>query len=201
MKNILTILLLFSTIISYSQVDTVKFPPEGVYFTISSIRNGLPDLLKSDLHRSSYNADMTIRQWSMTENLYYNRNGIKTAVNRDTLWGYSENGSVYIYLGGRFHKISQFGAISYFMESYPTIKGNMAPVVTQTQGTSFYRMIDMETGELYDYNPENLLTLLEKDEVIAKDFTALKSSKSRKKKMYSFIERYNAIHSWKSNGK
>lgn len=182
-----------------------QFPADGVYCSFSAFRNNKPDLVKEQLIKSVYNTEFTIRQWSGTEDLYYsNAQGEKTALSRDSIWGFAENGVVYIYLGHRFHKIHTLGQISYFLESYPIIKGNMAPVVTETKATSSYRLLDMETGDLYDYRVETLTTLLASDEAIFNEYKAITSLKSKKKKMFLFLEKFNKAHplqSWNSSTK
>ncbi len=182
----------------FGQVDTltaVKYPPDGVYFTFSAFRNGKPDLMKEQVAKSSYDPNYTMKKWSNTEFLNYNdTSGARHSLSRDSVWGFAENGVVHVCLGNKFHRISLLGQLSYFLESYPTIKGNMAPVVTDTRATSSYRLMDMETGDLYDYSVENMETLLERDEVLYNEFIALKTPKLKKKKMYSFLERYNNLY-------
>ena len=74
------------------------------------------------------------------------------------------------------------------------IKGNPAPVITETKGMSAYRLLDMETGDLYYYTPEDLGSLLERDEKLYAEFTSIENPKERKKKMFLFLEKYNKLH-------
>ena len=197
---ILLFSLLLSSLSASTQnlsADTLKgsYPPDGVYLSFSAFRNGKPDLIKSQLVSSVYNNDFTIRKWSNTENLYYNdASNVKMSMDHKSIWGFSENGVLFLFLGNKFHKVTVLGQISYFLESYPVIKGNMAPVVTDTKATSSYRFLDMETGEIADYTVENLQDLLQRDETIYNEYMAITSLKSRKKKMYVFMERFNKEH-------
>jgi hypothetical protein len=171
------------------------FPVEGVYFSFNAFRAGLPDLAKKDLHRELDKDNFTIRQWSSAEKLYYTSDtGRKLEVGRDSIWGFSEKGVVYVHLGNRFHKISTLGAISYFLEAYPTIGGNPSPVITDTRGASSYRLLDMETGEFYYYTVDDFSLLLERDDNLYREFQAIESLKEKKKKMFLFLERYNKAH-------
>lgn len=190
MKKLILVLLLLPFMAAAQQ-----FPADGVYCSFPAFRNNKPDLVKEQLIKSVYNTEFTIRQWSGTEDLYYTRSGgEKASLSRDSIWGFAENGVVYIYLGHRFHKIHTLGQISYFLESYPIIKGNMAPVVTETRATSSYRLLDMETGDLYDYRVETLSQLLAPDEAIFNEYKAITSLKSKRKKMYLFLEKFNKAH-------
>ena len=178
-----------------TSVPSTAYPPDGVYFSFSAFRNAKPDLIKTQLIKSVYSGDFTIKQWSNTENLFFtDPAGTKQSVVRESIWGFAENGTLYLHLGNKFHRISLLGQISYFLESYPVIKGNMAPVVTETKATATYRMLDMETGDIVDYTVENLQELLAPDENLFNEFKAITSAKQKKKKMYSFMERFNTAH-------
>jgi hypothetical protein len=155
----------------------------------------MPDIRKHQIYKYGEDSSYTIRRWIIGENPYYiNSSGVKTKLPHDSLWGYAEKNNVYIYLGGRFHKITTLGSISYFLESYPVIKAGMAPVVTETRGTSAYRLLDLEDGSLYDYEIDSFEYILEKDEEILKEFKNLRSPKLKRKKLYIFLEKYNKKH-------
>lgn len=201
MKNYLNLfVVILSLLVSpvFGQGDTIttdKYPPDGVYFTFSSFRNGKPDLLKDQVAKSAYDPEYTMKKWSNSEFLNYtDTTGERHSLSRDSVWGFAESGVVHVCLGNKFHRISVLGQLSYFLESYPMIKGNMAPVVTDTRATSSYRLLDMETGDFYDYTIDNMQTLLERDEVLYNEFVALETPKLKKKKMYSFMERYNNLY-------
>jgi len=201
MKNYLKLFVVILSLLvspAFGQDDTTKtfkYPPDGVYYTFSAFRNGKPDLLKEQVAKSTYDPEYTLKKWSNTEFLNYtDASGARRSLNRDSVWGFAENGVVHVCLGNKFHRISLLGQLSYFLESYPVIKGNMAPVVTDTRATSYYRLLDMETGDFYDYSIDNLQTLLERDEVLYNEFVALETPKLKRKKMYSFVERYNNLY-------
>lgn len=192
--SILIIALLFpATLLAQEQTT---YPPDGLYTSFFSFRKGKPDLLKANMIRSITSGnDFTIRQWVSSENLYYLApDSSKKNFDSKEFWGYVENGNLYLALGYKFHKVTLLGTISYFLESYPVIKGNMAPVVTESKSTAVYRLLDMETGELSDYNVPNLEELLAPDDKIFAEFKAIESPKIKKKKMYSYMEMYNKAH-------
>jgi hypothetical protein len=171
------------------------FPADGVYFSFEAFRAAIPGLEKKDLHRELDKDNFTIRQWIAAEKRYYtSETGRVLEVGNDSIWGYAENGIVFVQLGKRFHKITTLGSISYFLESYPVIGVNPSPVITETRGSSAYRLIDMDTGEFYYYTPEDLGTLLEKDEDLFREYEAIESLKVKKKKMFLFLERFNKAH-------
>ncbi len=182
-------------LLSVAQNPLITYPAEGVYTSFSAFRNGNPDILKSQFVKPVSDADYTIRQWVNSDKMSYH-DSADAPQNFDPrqFWGLVEKGTLYIFLGNKFHKINTLGSISYFLESYPVIKGNMAPVVTEARSTSAYRFMDMETGEILDYNVENLLTLLEKDEPLHLEYKSILSQKEKKKKMFIYMEKFNIKH-------
>ncbi len=190
------LLLLLLVFPAFLNAQTTTYPVEGVYTSFNSFRKGKPDLLKSDMVRSLTGAnDFSIRQWINSENLFFlDNDSIRQKFDANDFWGYVENGTLYLALGYKFHKVTMLGQISYFLESYPVIKGNVAPVVTETRSAAIYRLLDMETGDLTEYDIPNLEELLSRDEKLFEQFKAIASPKAKKKKMYSFIEMYNKEH-------
>ncbi len=178
---------------SFAQSTEKLYPAEGVYGSFSAFRNGIPDVVKSSFVKPETAVDYTIRQWVNSENMYYlDASNVKQSYDPKNFWGFVEKGTLYVFLGNKFHKINTLGQINYFLESYPVIKGNMAPVVTDARATSAYRLLDMETGDIMDYTADNLLDLLERDEILYLEFKSIISMKERKKKMFIYMERFNS---------
>ncbi len=174
-----------------------KYPADGVYFSFDSFRAGNPELVIDELFRDSKGAQPvnSLKQWFSTQELYYSSDSLGiTSMREQAVWGYVENENVYLFLNGKFHKILLFGQICYFKESYPIVKDQMSPVVTDARTTSMYRLLDMNTGRIGTYEPGRLETLMRNDEELLNAFRALGSSKAKERQMYSFIERYNKKH-------
>ena len=168
---------------------------DGVYFSFESIEKNQPDLLLKDLFKSYYDSSFTISQWANTQNLYYNdKSGNRQSLNRDSVWGYCDRGTPYICLNKYFHKISTVGMISLFLEFYPLIRDPLSIVRTDSRGTSEERILDFETGKVGSYSIEYFIPILQRDEELNQSFMALKKDKAKRKKMYSYIEKYNEKH-------
>ena len=181
-----------SALMKEDAVQVNKFN-DGVYFTLTDLQHNTPTVTKDHLIKSYYDqSDFSIGQWASTQNLFYTaKDENKLKVNRDSLWGYVENGTPYIYLNDRFHRFSTAGAISVFTESYPNIKAGLAPVVTEARSTAVINLFILSTGKIMEFTPENVADAIEGNEQLYKEFNALKSWKQKRKKMYRFVERYN----------
>lgn len=187
------LILTLSCFLLNAQTPESVYPAEGVYATFPAFRNGNPDIMTSQIVKSAGVEDYTIRQWVNSEKLYFlDDKQVKQSYSPDNFWGFVEKGTLYLYLGNKFHKVNTLGQISYFLESYPVIKGNMAPVVTEARATSAYRFLDIETGEIYDYTVDNLMDLLAKDEMIQLEYKSIVSQKEKKKKMFIYLEKFNS---------
>ena len=169
---------------------------DGVYFSFAEVKQNKPSISKEQLIKSYYDkTDFTLSQWANTENLFYlDNNGVKRKVNRDSLWGYVEEGTPFILLNGRFYKFYTIGTISVFVESYPTIQQTVAPVLTDVHSGTYNRLFDFSNGQIGDYDVTNLTMVLAKDTALYNDFQELKNMKAKRKKMYKYIERYNDKH-------
>lgn len=195
---ILSVSLLSATAQTQSDADYSKrsnnFSPvkDGVYYSFSELKDNKPSLEKEQLIKSyDQTVEFTLSQWATSENLFYlDAQNIKRKVNRDSLWGYVENGTPYIYLNNKFHKFSTIGTISIFTESYPTVQ-TMAPVLTDYKSGSYQRLFDFKTGQIADYDADNVAMMIAQDQKMFSDFNELKNLKTKRKKMYRFIEKYN----------
>lgn len=49
----------------------------------------------------------------------------------------------------------------------------------------------LATGQIMELTPENVAAAISDNEALYNEFTALKSGKIKRKKMYRFVERYN----------
>ncbi len=182
---------IINTVSAQEAEDTTWFPEQGVYMSLESLQSGKPGYMLADLYKSQYDTSYTIREWSRSSRLLVTTSVGKKASIRDSIFCISEDGRVELYMGGRFHKVLEFGAICYFRESYKIVKDQMSPVVTETYGTADYRLLELNTGLIYDFNLSNVENLIRKDEELFREFKSIKSSKKRKNLMYLYIEKFN----------
>lgn len=169
------------------------FFADGVYFTLSDLQHHKPSVTKEQLIKSSIdNSNFSIGQWAYTPNLFYfDREGVKRKMSRDSIWGYVDNGTPYIFINDRFHRFSAVGPVSIFKESYPTVRAGLAPVVTEANAGMTINLFILATGEIKELTPENVSEAISDNQALYDEFNALKSGKIKRKKMYRFVERYN----------
>lgn len=202
-RNSLKIIFIFISTLSIAQQKnsaktnkhTVTAINDGVYFSFEDVKNNKPNLLLKNLFKSYYDSSFTISQWANTPSLYYlDQSTNRVSLNRDSIWGYCENGIPYICINRYFHKINTVGSICLFTEFHPVIKDPLSIVVTDVKGNSVDRILDFENGQVGDYTLDNFNFILMRDEVLFNEFNAIKKLKAKRKKMYSYLERYNERH-------
>ncbi|MFM7176564.1 MAG: hypothetical protein ACKO0X_03975 [Bacteroidota bacterium] len=174
-----------------------KYPSDGIYLTFSTFRSGEPDIRREQLFKDlkANQPAVSFRQWFNSPEKYLQTDTAGVVPFGETpVWGYVENGTLYILLNGKFHKMLLLGTISYFLESYPVVRGQMSPVVTDARTVSSYKLLDMKTGRVGTYEAGRLETLMKDDQELFDEFRSIVSAKTKEKKMYSFMERYNQRH-------
>lgn len=200
-------LLLFAILIGgtlRAQTDSVIYNSDfrfkdGLYLDFESFRHNKP-ILKSDIvSNSDHNEIDFIRKIAGTKSITYkDSSGIEREISPGKLWGICENNSVYIRYNGDFNKIVVMGNICHFTAMYTTylsadpgtggVTGTGAPVESMQQ-----YVLDMQTGRVLDFILPNMEELYKRDEVLYKEFMALKKGK-RKKLMFFYLRKYNEKH-------
>ena len=198
MKKLLVLIsALLLLVINGGYCSSIKYPSDGIYLTFTSFRKGEPDIQRDQLFKDlkSNQPAVSFRQWFNSPEKYLQTDTAGMVSFGETpVWGYVENGTLYILLNGKFHKVLVLGTISYFLESYPVVRGQMSPVVTDARTVSSYKLLDMKTGRIGTYETGRLETLMKDDQELYDEFRSIVSAKAKEKKMYSFMERFNQRH-------
>jgi hypothetical protein len=188
---------------------------DGLYLNIDDVRNNDPIPLGrvvTDLN--NYNKDFFDEMIIREEIILYDENGVRASVPTKNIWGYAQNGRLYIMLGGKFQRIIIEGSISHFIASATTYMKTFRPDDTSRYYTTtedLYRSInrkyfydnvstegnmslfDFESNVLTGYNEDNLGKLLERDSILSSEYESLRK-REKKKNMAAFIRRYNDRH-------
>jgi len=114
------------------------------------------------------------------------------------IWGFYENGNIYIKRNREFFKIIYVGKISFFISKIQTVMSEqlfeMSPYKRIFPNEEFKQyLLDFETGQVYDFNEKNLEKLLANDTLLYNEFKSL-SKKQKKQLKFYYIRRYNEKH-------
>jgi hypothetical protein len=192
----------------HSQGDSIAYSRdftlyEGLYLGYWDLRHNWP--IPKEKIVTTINKDQLDFYSKLIEDdniEYIERDGNKTRIKAEKVWGFCENNVIYINIGKSFFRITVFGAICYFPASVEInslspgynvfING---PVGTTNTGAREIRefLMDFYTGSRVDFSLENLENMLKKDEEIYKQFMDL-SKKKRKDQATLYIRKYNEKH-------
>ena len=198
-KNLLIVLFAFLiTGISSAQhinknIKDVAPLVEGVFSTGEEFINQHPAYTPDQLYRAQGVTHFSIRAWANKDSLYILNNQKKQTLIRASVWGFYEDGNLFLQRNEFFHKVTLLGSISLFNEIYPLIKAPFTPVATDATKEIIPGMIQLHTGKIYPLDVKSLTLLLQTDETLLNNYKVL-SKKMRRKMMYSYIERFNDRH-------
>lgn len=190
----------------WSQADSVAFSKdfvlyEGLYLSYTDLRHNWPipkEKIITDIKKDQLEFYSKLIENDKIE--YIERDGEKTTIMAEKVWGFCQNNVVYLNSNKSFFRITVFGSICFFVASVPvTYSANYNTFINGPVGTTTTAkeirdyLMDFYTGARVDYNMENLEILLKPDTEIYNEFKAL-SRKKKKELGPRFIRKYNEKH-------
>ncbi len=219
MRQVFILLLIILPFVGMAQQDTiptkkVKFNPDfrftdGIFMNIEDVKrnNPIPKArIITDLNYDDYaffdkllEADVI----SVLDNM-----GQKSDIAVKDIWGYSQNGMIFVSWNGEFNRIPVFGSVCHFIADKTYVDYRDSPYYNsynyyynpysypnnQTVKTELRQyLIDMETGKIIDYNYQNLEAIIARDTELYEEFVKLKKKKKRQLK-FLYLRKYNEKH-------
>lgn len=206
MKVIYTLLLLCLCAFCTAQKDSIVFNEntlltEGIYLSYNDFRENHP-IIKEEIE-SNLNKEQLDFFGKVIDELKftYTRNGVKNTVDAKKAWGFYQNKTLYVNYKEVFYRVPVFGSIcylvalvevpSYFPGPYGPGYGSVGSSAKTKEIREF--IINFYDGVVEELNFEKVELLLSRDEMLYKEFKALRRSK-RKSQISRFIKRYNEQH-------
>jgi len=198
---------------SYAQKDSVQFSldfkfEEGIYINYLDFRMNRPiskELLVSKENKEQL--DFIGKTIENSEYITFSFGGRDFKVKSDSIWGFSQNNSVYLNYDKKMFKIPVFGNISQLI-----VTEDISNQYRGTTSSAFYynygmtigggpnnvremkqMLFDFYSGKLIEYELENVEEILKRDEKIHREFMTLSRNK-RRQKMSSFLRNFNQLH-------
>lgn len=174
---------------------------DGIFLYFDQVKNNTP-LPKTRIvttinydHPEFFDILLTNNQIS-----YYDNLGQQRSIKTSEIWGYANNGVLYIKNNNTYSRITLLGSISHFVSSYTTY--NTSPSVSY--GSPYYNtannysstemrqyILDFSTGKIYDYTVTNLLLLFMPDTELYDEYNGLRKKKKRQQK-FIFLRKFNS---------
>ena len=201
----------------WAQEDSIAQAPEiqlkeGVYLSLSDLQTNNP-LPKENISMPGDKTQLEYISKTLNDNkeFYFTYKGSQYRAETQNVWGFCQNGTVHVNFKGKFCRVPLFGSISHFfatvivttyVSNYGGYGGGfyggmggmgMGPSVPVKQQETRQFLLDFKTGDIFDFTPTNLETLLSRDMRIYNQYMSLKRKK-RKELMIMYIRKYNAEH-------
>jgi hypothetical protein len=214
MRFVLIFIVIISAFSTQAQTDTsmlieysygYKFN-DGLYINFSQFLNNNPtnfEFINIELNNNTQDIKEALEQ-AKTVN-YYDEFGIETNINIKDIWGCCINGRPHVMWKNEFRQIPYIGSISHFVANVTVYYDRMndpyydpyyyySTVPTRQYSNEVVQMvIDMKTGNILEFDQNNISKLLARDIELYEEFSKLNKRKKRKL-LFSFIRRYNEAH-------
>ena len=209
----LIICVFFNITTLYAQNDTtklVKYTPnfkfrDGIFLNFLQVKQNRPIPKSRIISNINYHNMNFFDKLLLNKKIeYFDEYRLRQEVLTHKIWGYSRNGTLYINWGDDFDRIPVIGSICHFVATITTAnQGYVNPysysyyynAVPQTQTNTETRqyILDFETGKVLEYNSENILIMLMKDNQLYDEYNSLRKRKQKQLK-FLYLRKYNEKH-------
>jgi hypothetical protein len=204
----------------------VKYTPEfrfkdGIYLNFDQVKLNSPIPKAKLLTSIDYNDREFFKKILEMDKIYfYDNMGVRQEIAKNTIWGYSRNGVLYVQIQTNFNRITFVGSICHFVadittydsRSYNSPYGYYDPYYSPYGYGSYYNpydpyyspyrqsnmgrnelkqyLIDFESGKVLEFDVENTELLLMKDNQLYEEYVQL-SRKKKKELMFVYVRKFD----------
>jgi hypothetical protein len=228
MLRIIFLISLFSSGMSFLQLfgqdkeGMAKYTPDfkfndGIYLNFDQVKLNSPIPKAKLLTSIDYNDREFFKKILEGDKIYFFDNmGVRQEVAKNSIWGYSRNGVLYIQVQDNFNRITFVGSICHFVadittydsRSYSSPYGYYDPYYSPYSYSNYYNpyyspyrsnmsrnelkqyLIDFESGKVLEFDVDNTELLLMKDNKLYEEYVQL-SRRKKKDLMFVYIRRFN----------
>ncbi len=176
---------------------------DGIYLGFNQFRNNQPLPPESVVFENSGGKYSDVYDFigNTKEISYYNANGNLSTIAVNKIWGYCRNGKPHINYINDFRQIPFIGSLCHFVATITVYYDNNPnlyydPYYYNATPNRYYSteavqvLIDMQTGDILDFNEENLAVLLQRDDSLGKEYSEL-SKKKKRKMLFYYLRLFN----------
>jgi hypothetical protein len=204
----------------------VKYTPEfrfkdGIYLNFDQVKLNSPIPKAKLLTSIDYNDREFFKKILEMDKIYfYDNMGVRQEIVKNTIWGYSRNGVLYVQIQANFNRITFVGSICHFVADITTYNsryynspyGYYDPYYSPYGYSNYYNpydpyyspyrqsnmgrnelkqyLIDFESGKVLEFDIENTELLLMKDNQLYEEYVQL-SRKKKKELMFVYVRKFD----------
>jgi len=198
----------------YGHLDKqVKYTPDfnftdGLYVAFEQVKQNRPIPKASLVSATPYRSNNFFTDLTQSANIFYfDKYGTKQSVPTNEIWGYANNGVLYIRMDKNFFRVTIVGSICHFVAMHEVTNNVPASVyydpylgytqqygsVKQTTRSIKQYVLDFENGKVLEYNYKNIEILLQKDLNLYEEYAELRK-KQKKRQMFLYLRKFNEKH-------
>jgi hypothetical protein len=202
----------------------VKYTPEfkftdGIYLNFDMVKQNKPIPKAKLLTSVDYNDREFFKKIFEIDKIYfYDNMGVRQEIPKNSIWGYSRNGVLYVQVQENFNRVTFVGSICHFVADITTYDSRYYdspygydPYYSPYYGSYYspynsyyspYRqsnltrnelkqyLIDFESGKILEFDVENTSLLLMKDNQLYDEYVQL-SRRKKKELMFVYIRKFD----------
>ncbi len=207
--------ILLLPVLVQAQTDTIKAKKiqfdqdfkfkDGIFLSFEDVRRNNP------IPKARIITDLNYNDYAFFEKVLENgvvqvldEMGQQHEMNSKEIWGFSQNGTLFIKWNEEFNRIPIFGKLCHFIADKTFIENRNDPYYnsynyynpygspySQTVQTELRQYIlDMETGQVMDFDRENVEIVLARDKELYTEYVNLKNKKKEQLK-FLYLRKYN----------
>lgn len=204
---------LLATSSLFSQTDSsemIKYTPEfkfkeGVFISFQQVRTNNPIPKSRILTSAGYDDPYFFSKiLDLKEIHYFDNFGIQQSIKTKKIWGYSQNGILYIGINEGFYRIIIIGSICHFVASHTSYNNSYYPYsyydyryypygvspTTNTRTEMRQYLLDFNSGNIMEYDVASVEVLLMKDPELHDEYVTLRNRKKKQLK-FLYIRKFN----------
>lgn len=212
---ILTLFCFTAALAQSDSVKRVKYTPEfqfypGLYLDFSEVRDNKPipsvrivstdDPLDFNFYRN------LVKNKKIG---YFDEFGAQQEITTSNIWGYCQDGKIYIQYNGEFNRVPIIGHVCHFIADITVIDNHYDPYYSDYYNSGYYNpyysrpynrttktqemrqyLLDFETGKVLDFNREAVQVILMQDPVLYDEFMKVKK-RQQNDLLFFFLRRLN----------
>ena len=202
----------------------VKYTPnfkfnDGIYLNFEQVKMNSPIPKAKLLTSVDYNDREFFKKILEGDKIYfYDNMGVRQDIAKNSIWGYSRNGVLYVQVQENFNRITFIGSICHFVADITTYDsryygspyGYYDPYYSPYSYSNYYNpysyyspyrsnmtrdelkqyILDFESGKALEFDVDNTELLLMKDNKLYEEYVQL-SRKKKKDLMFVYIRKFN----------
>ena len=217
---LITISIFLFSLGAFSQTDSlgrIKYTPDfrftdGLYINFSQVKNNRP-IPAARIISKNEPGDFNFFRNLVEENsiTYYDDYGSQKEVLTDNIWGFCQDGKLFINYNAEFNRIPIIGKACHFIADVTVIDYYNDPYYYDRYdsyyNSYYYRpynrttrsremrqyLMRFDTGEVLNYDRESILVILMEDPELYEEYISLRKRK-QKDLMFFFLRRFNEKH-------